>query len=60
MRLFLGYCTAYVSYLILASTAHDALPEFSGIMLGFVLTLTAVTRLVLLTRQRAVTAEVKP
>lgn len=49
-----------MSYLILASTAHHALPELSGVMLGFVLPLTAVTLLVLLTRMRALTAEVKP
>lgn len=48
-----------MSYLILASTAHDALPDFSGVMLGFVLPLTAVT-LRVLTRMRALTAEVKP
>mgnify|MGYP001354279470 CR=1 FL=1 len=51
--LFFGYYLAYVSYLVLAATAHDALPAFSGAMLGFVLPLTAVTLGVLWARHRA-------
>jgi cation:H+ antiporter len=41
--LFLGYYAAYTTYLILSATAHDALPVFSQVMLGFVVPLTAVT-----------------
>ena len=51
--LFLGYYTAYVSYLILSATGHAALPKYSSAMLGFVLPLTAVTLLVLWVRHRA-------
>ena len=50
--LFLGYYAAYVLYLILAATQHDALQAFSTAMLGFVLPLTAVTLIVLLARHR--------
>jgi len=50
--LFLGYYAAYLLYVILAATQHDALPEFSAAMLGFVLPLTAVTLIVLLARHR--------
>ena len=50
--LFLGFYVAYVTYVILAATAHDALPAFSGAMLGFVLPLTVVTLLVLWVRHR--------
>jgi len=35
--LFLAYAVAYVSYLILDATQHDALPLFSTAMLYFVL-----------------------
>jgi cation:H+ antiporter len=41
--LFLAYYAAYTTYLILAATAHDALPVFSRVMLGFVVPLTALT-----------------
>lgn len=41
--LFLAYYIAYTCYLILAATAHDALPLFSATMMGFVVPLTAVT-----------------
>jgi cation:H+ antiporter len=50
--LFLGYYTAYTLYLVLAATAHDALPAYSAAMIEFVLPLTAVTLLVLLVRER--------
>lgn len=50
--LFVGYYAAYVSYLILASTQHAALPPFSGVMLGFAMPITVVTLAVLWTRQR--------
>jgi len=49
--LFLGYYLAYTTYLILAATAHDALPEFSNAMLYFVLPLTMTTLLVVLFRE---------
>jgi cation:H+ antiporter len=47
---FLGYYVAYVSYLILAAQQHDALPVFSGAMMGFVLPLTVVTLVVVFRR----------
>ena len=58
--LFLGYYAAYVLYLILAATQHDALPAFSAAMFGFVLPLTTVTLIVLLLRHRSRTAEGTP
>jgi cation:H+ antiporter len=48
--LFLAYYGAYVLYLALDARGHDALPAFSGIMLLFVLPLTAVTLVVLALR----------
>lgn len=39
----LGYYVAYTAYLILAASHHDALPEFSAVMLCFVIPLTAGT-----------------
>jgi len=50
--LFLGYYLAYTSYLILQAAEHEALPAFSGVMLGFVLPLTAITLAVLFWRAR--------
>jgi cation:H+ antiporter len=41
--LFLAYYVAYTTYLILASTGHDALPALSLVMAEFALPLTAVT-----------------
>jgi len=41
--LFLGYYLAYVLYLVLDATGHDALPLYSDLMLLFVLPLTVVT-----------------
>jgi cation:H+ antiporter len=43
---FLGYYLAYTAYLILAATQHDALPEFSTVLLYFALPLTALTLIV--------------
>jgi cation:H+ antiporter len=40
--LFLGYYVAYLTFLLLQSTRHDALPQFSGWMLGFVIPLTVI------------------
>jgi cation:H+ antiporter len=48
---FLGYYAAYVAYLILAAQQHDALPAFSGVMLGFVVPLTIVTFVVVMIRR---------
>jgi cation:H+ antiporter len=47
---FLGYYVAYVSYLILAAQQHDALPVFSGVMMGFVVPLTVITLVVVFRR----------
>jgi len=41
--LFLGYYAAYTAYLILSAQHHEMLPMFSGVMLLFVLPLTALT-----------------
>jgi cation:H+ antiporter len=41
--LFLGYYVAYITYLILAATEHDALPVFSNVMQAFVIPLTVIT-----------------
>ncbi len=44
--LFLGYYAAYTAYLILSAQHHEMLPMFSGVMLLFVLPLTALTLIV--------------
>lgn len=41
--LLLGYYVAYTLYLILAAAHHDALPEYSALMLYFVMPLTLIT-----------------
>lgn len=41
--LLFGYYLAYTLYLVLAANHHDALPEFSAVMLYFVVPLTAIT-----------------
>lgn len=48
--LFLAYYAAYVAYLLLEAGGHDALEEYSLIMLVFVVPLTAVTLAVLAVR----------
>jgi cation:H+ antiporter len=48
---FVAYYAAYAAYLILAAQAHDALEEFSAVMMGFVVPLTVVTLVVLLLRR---------
>ena len=48
--LFLGYYVAYTAYLVLYTQQHDALPLYSGIMLLFVIPLTALTLVVVLWR----------
>jgi cation:H+ antiporter len=40
--LFLGYYVAYLAYLVLSAAHHDALPEFSWVMLEFALPLTTL------------------
>lgn len=41
--LFLGYYVAYTGYLLLDSAEHDLLPQYSSVMLSFVVPLTVVT-----------------
>lgn len=48
---FLAYYVAYVTYLILASQQHDALPMMSQVMMGFVVPLTVVALVASLIRQ---------
>ena len=45
--LFLGYFVAYTAYLVLRSQDHEVLPEYSQIMLAFVIPLTVITLIVL-------------
>jgi cation:H+ antiporter len=47
---FIAYYAAYVTYLILDAQGHDALPEYSSIMIGFVLPITVVTLVALVVR----------
>jgi cation:H+ antiporter len=49
--LFLAYYAAYTLYLILYVTQHDTLPAFSGVMLAFVMPLTAITIAILAVRE---------
>jgi cation:H+ antiporter len=48
---FLAYYVAYVTYLILASQQHDALPMMSQVMMGFVVPITVVALVASLIRQ---------
>lgn len=48
--LFLAYYVAYTMYLFLNATEHDALEEFSAIMLLFVMPLTLITLVILAIR----------
>jgi len=50
--LFLGYYVAYVAYLILGAQQHDALDEYSAIMISFVLPITIVTLVAMLIRDQ--------
>lgn len=50
---FVGYYAAYVAYLILAAQQHDALPAYSGVMMGFVVPITIVTLVVTLFGRRS-------
>jgi len=49
--MFIGYYVAYLAYLILAATQHDALPMFSNVMLLFVIPLTVLTLAVTVLRE---------
>lgn len=49
--LFFGYYVAYTLYLILDATGHDHLDEFSAVMMGFVMPLTAVTITIVVVRE---------
>ncbi len=49
--LLLVYYVAYILYLVLAATQHDALPRFSAAMLYFVIPLTVVTLIVVAVRE---------
>ena len=49
--LLVGYYIAYTLYLILAASRHDALQEFSAVMLYFVIPITMVTLLIIGTRE---------
>jgi len=44
---------AYVVYLILGAKQHDALDEFSNVMLSFVLPLTVVTLVAMVVRDQS-------
>ena len=48
---FLGYYAAYTAYVILAAQGHDALPQFSAVMLWFVVPLTLLTLAVAVVRE---------
>jgi cation:H+ antiporter len=51
--LFVFYYAAYATYLILAASAHDALPLFNAAMMWFVLPLTVLTAVVVAARSWA-------
>jgi cation:H+ antiporter len=50
--LFLAYYVAYVVYLILGAQQHDALEEFSAVMLSFVIPITIVTLVAMVIREQ--------
>ena len=49
--MFVTYYVVYVVYLILGAQQHDALDEFSVVMVGFVLPITVVTLVAVLLRR---------
>ena len=51
--LFLAYYAVYVVYLILGAQQHDALDEFSAVMVSFVLPITVITLVAMVVRQQA-------
>jgi cation:H+ antiporter len=50
--MFVAYYVAYVVYLILGAQQHDALDEFSAVMVSFVLPITVVTLVAMLIREQ--------
>jgi cation:H+ antiporter len=48
--MFLAFYAAYVTYLILGAQQHDALDEYSAVMLSFVLPITVVTLVAMVIR----------
>ncbi len=48
---FIGYYIAYVSYLILSSQNHEAIPVFSTVMMSFVIPLTVITLVAVVIRK---------
>jgi cation:H+ antiporter len=50
--LFLAYYAAYVAYLILGAQQHDALDEYSHVMISFVLPITVVTLVAMVIREQ--------
>jgi cation:H+ antiporter len=50
--LFLGYYGVYVVYLVLGAQQHDALEEFSAVMLSFVVPITIVTLVAMVIREQ--------
>ncbi|MEO7246012.1 MAG: calcium/sodium antiporter [Rubrivivax sp.] len=51
--LFLLYYAAYTAYLLLRAQAHDALPAYSSVMIGFFVPMTVVTLVVAVSRRAA-------
>jgi cation:H+ antiporter len=51
--LFLGWFAAYTAYLVMHAADHPVLPAFRTAMAVFVLPLTAVTLLVVMSRRRS-------
>ena len=49
--IFLAYYTAYFVFLVLDAAGHEAEPVFTGVMLGFVLPITALTLVVIVLRE---------
>jgi cation:H+ antiporter len=50
--LFLAYYVLYVAYLIMGAQQHDALEEFSAMMLSFVLPITIFTLVAMVIRNQ--------
>jgi cation:H+ antiporter len=50
--LFLAYYAAYVVYLVLGAQQHDALDEFSAVMISFVLPITVITLVAMVIREQ--------
>jgi cation:H+ antiporter len=50
--MFLAFYVAYIAYLILGAQDHDALDEFSAVMLSFVLPITVVTLVAMVIRDQ--------